>query len=505
MPPSTCQPAGTSIRKASIPAVESATVIRSSLNASAPVPPLPPIWPPPPQPATAAASTTATAATTPPSRIASRASVVDPPAAVKGLPRAGGQVCAGRSQETRRGDFRTRRAADLYRVRLARLLPLLVALLAVATASGAGPGDPSNLRTYWSHGTCKGKGPVRLGSPPMRLADIRMILPLGLMVGGHVTPIDHGYYEPADRSQGRSRYDVLAPAKGAIVSIQTRPNGPSTDYRVVIELSCTFWVYYDLVTDLAPRILKAAGWTAQSTGTALARIPVKEGEVIGKVGAQTLDVGVVNGAVTLRGFVTPEHYVREPWKIHTVDLFASFKEPLRGKLLAKNPRTAEPRGGRINYDVDGRLVGNWFLQGTNWYAGTCDSRSSPNGCSYWTGHLAFAYDYLDPTQMRVSVGDFGGREAQFGVAGNGPDPRTVSAATGPVRYELVQWSYYRADGSPWDRFSYTSGPTARNGSQVFGTLLAQLVGPRTLKMEAFPGKTSADVAGFTAAARLYER
>ncbi len=222
--------------------------------------------------------------------------------------------------------------------------------------------------------------------------------------------------------------------------------------------------------------------------------------MIGKVGGQTLDVGVVDRRVTLRGFVFPEHYVREPWKVHTVDLFASFEEPLRSRLLAKNPRTAPPRGGKIDYDVDGRLVGNWFLRGTNWYAGTCDG-----GCDYWTGHLAFAYDHLDPTQVRVSLGDFGGQPAQFGVAGNSPDPRDVGVETGPATYELVQWQYYRADGSIWDRWSFTSGPTARNESQVLGTVIVQLVAPRTLKVEAFPGKTAAEVSGFTGAARLYER
>lgn len=385
------------------------------------------------------------------------------------------------------------------------LLSFLVAA-GVASAQGPGPGTGTgDLRMQWSHGTCKGKGPAKLGSPPMRLGDIKLILPLGLMVGGHVTPIDHGYYEPLDRSLGRSRYDVLAPGKGWIVHIQTRPNGPNTDYRVVIEFSCTFWVYYDLITDLAPKVLAAAGWTPQSTGIAQVRIPVKEGEVIGKVGAQTLDIGVVNTQKKLTGFVHPEHYVREPWKIYTVDLFTSFKEPLRSKLLAKNPRTAAPRTGKIDYDVDGRLVGNWFLQGTNWYAGTCDSRAGPSGCSYWTGHLAFAYDYLDPTQIRVSLGDFGGKEAQFAVAGNRPDPRGVSVATGPVLYELVQWNYVKADGSVWDRASYPNGVTARNMSQNFGVVLAQLIGPRLLKLEAFPGKAAAQVTGFTAAARIYER
>lgn len=382
---------------------------------------------------------------------------------------------------------------------------------APATGGGSGSGsaptfDPTDLRQYWSHGTCTGSGPVMLGAPPLRLGDIAMILPLGLLVFNHVTPIDHQYYEPANRSLGRSRYDVLAPAKGAIVSIQTRPNGPNHDYRVAIEHSCTFWTYYDLMTELSPKVLQAAGWTPQSTGTVQVRIPVEEGEVIGKVGGQTLDIGVVNSEVTLPGLLVPSHYTAlEPWKIHTVDPFDYFKEPLRSRLLALDVRTVEPRGGKIDYDVDGRLVGNWFLQGTNGYRGTCDPRSSPSGCSYWVGHLAVVYDAYDPTQIRVSIGDFAGQPRQFGVVGNGPDPASVSVATGLVKYELVQYMYYKPNGELWSGRELASGLVSRNGSQTFGVVLLQLIGPRSLKVEAFPGKTAAEVSGFDGAAKLYER
>src|SRR3989338_8334568 len=41
---------------------------------------------------------------------------------------------------------------------------------------------------------CRGKGTVEFTYPPMLIEDIGMIEPIGLMIGGHVTPIDHGYY-----------------------------------------------------------------------------------------------------------------------------------------------------------------------------------------------------------------------------------------------------------------------------------------------------------------------
>lgn len=387
------------------------------------------------------------------------------------------------------------------------LLPLSLALALAAPAAADHGGNP--LTQGWSHGTCKGKGRATLGAPPMRLQDVFAVTPYGVMVGGHVTPIDHGYFEPKDRARGRSVYDVLAPGNGWIVSIQTRPNGPDHDYRVAIELSCTFYVYYDLITQLSPRVLKEAGWTDASQGSVGPRIPVKEGEVIGRIGAQTLDVGVVDRTKTLKGLLVPAHYLAEPWKVHTVDLFASFKQPLRAKLLALDIRKAAPRTGRIDYDVDGRLVGNWFRRGTSWYGGTCDRSASPSGCDYWGGHLSVVYDVLDPSQIRVSVGDFGGEARQFGVRGNAPDPSAVSQASGLVKYELAGFGYVDiATGQP---FTWRAFPTAglRSELQDFpsggGVILVQLVGPRLLKVETFPGKTAADVSGFTPAAKLYER
>src|SRR5205823_3302381 len=107
---------------------------------------------------------------------------------------------------------------------------------------------------------------------------------------------------------------------------------------------------------------------------------------IGKVGGQTLDLGTVNADITLPGFVVPEHYVAEPWKIHSMDALDYFDEPLRSQLAAMNRRKAAPRGGKIDFDIDRAAVGNWFLVGTKGYGGT-----GPGGGTYWTGHLALAY------------------------------------------------------------------------------------------------------------------
>jgi len=61
--------------------------------------------------------------------------------------------------------------------------------------------------------------------------------------------------------------------------------------------------------------------------------------------------------VKLKGFVVPEQFNhRDPHKTHVVDPFDYLDEPLRSRLLAVNPRKTKPLGGKIDYDVDGRLA-----------------------------------------------------------------------------------------------------------------------------------------------------
>jgi len=332
----------------------------------------------------------------------------------------------------------------------------------------------------------------------MRLEDILYLIPLGLTVGSHVTPSDHMYFEPKDRNAGRTRYDVVAPADGAITLIQHRTSmqgtlaeGPAKhdEYRVVIELSGTFYCYFDLITQLDKTIDDQARAMLPERGGFRGRIPVKAGQLIGKIGGQTLDFGVVNTESKLKGLLVPEHYDREPWKIHTVDPFDYFDEPLRGQLLKLNVRKTPPYGGKIDYDVDGKLAGNWFLEGSNGYGGNGDPRG------YWMGHLSFVYHHVHPTNVVVSMGDFGGQMRQFWVKENSPDPAAIGTESGAVKYELV-WGRLGSNGQSQVR---------HDADQVQGVLLVQVLPGRQLKFEAFPGKTAAGVRGFTSAARIYER
>lgn len=372
-----------------------------------------------------------------------------------------------------------------------RLLSLLLLAAVSAPCSTA-----ADIREFFNSRAATKTGPVRFTHAPMRIEDIGTIAPMGLMVAAHVTPADHIYLFPRDMKAGPYACDVFAPADGFITLVQHRTSMEGStetkraydDYRLVIEHTGTFWTYYDLITQLAPEIDAEVKPRLAERGGFRGRIAVKGGQAIGKVGGRSLDMGVVN-AETRRAFIVPGHYDREPWKLHTVDPFDYFDEPLKTKLAALNVRKTPPLGGKIDFDLDGRLAGNWFLKGTQGYGGAGDPRG------YWMGHLAIVFHHVDPTKIVISIGDFEGRPRQFWVKGNAPDPAKVGERDGLVRYELVN----AALGSSGQRFE------GIDTDAVHGVALFQVMPGRQLRVEIFPGLTGAQAGDFTASAKIYER
>ena len=339
----------------------------------------------------------------------------------------------------------------------------------------------------------------------MDVEDVGLVLPMGAMIGDHVTPIDHMYFQPTVFRSAPDTYPVYANADGIIEEISSEPlwgENRYRKYRLVIRHTCDFYSIYNLLTSLSPEIEAVTG--PISPGGYYAKpIPVKQGELIGRIGGQTLDLSVNYDEVSL-GFIVPEHYEAESWKIHTVDPFDYLEEPDKSRLLAKNLRQADPRGGKIDYDIDGRLAGNWFVMGTGGYRSLNDSSTTS-----WKTHAAFAYDPIDPTQVIISLGSFPAVAQsstlnerdwdlmQFSVKGNAPDPKDVSVAAGLVKYELVETSYVHGNSNRyWNRMDYANDIRAKGESEVKGVLLVQLVSDRELNLEIFPAKTASQVTGF---------
>lgn len=295
------------------------------------------------------------------------------------------------------------------------------------------------------------------------LEDIEMIQPLGLLTGSHVTPIDHQYWTY------KTNPDVRAPAKGTITHIGKFKELASEeqfkvedDFRMVIRHDCNIETIYIHMNGIPEEILSKADFRSDPTyESAAPNIKVEANQLLGKVKRQAVDFSVHDYNIEL-DFITPKFYEREPFKIHTVDPFDYFEEPLRSELMEKSLRTKSPIGGKIAFDQKGRLIGTWFKENTKGYEGTNQER-------YWDGHLSIVYDYIDPTQIRISIGDYNGRSEQFGVIGNKPKPETVSKNSGMIEYELTNWEYY-SNGEHWDRQKYADNIVAENAEEVMGTI-----------------------------------
>lgn len=346
---------------------------------------------------------------------------------------------------------------------------------------------------------CKGTGTVALTHEPMNMNDVSTILPIGTLAGAHVTPIDHLYFYPKDMTN-RDAVPVYAMADGYIVGYQERTqkvdNGAAQkpEYQIFFQHTCSFYTYFDLLTSLDPGLAKQIN----DKGGKDLHIPVKSGQLIGRVGAQSLDTGVYNFDLALKGFVNPDSYKSELVKLHTDDFFKYFSDPSKSEMLAKNPRKFTPYGGKIDYDIDGKLIGNWFQTGTNGYAGPTAYQGKPGsgGQGYWSGHLAIVPDATHQGVTDISFGDYLGQATQFSAKAGSPDPSTIGKDSGLVKYEFV--AYTSASPTP-------TGGFAAPSTQVLGTVLFQLTDTRKLTMEAFPGKTASQISGFTSSSKTYER
>jgi hypothetical protein len=372
-------------------------------------------------------------------------------------------------------------------------------------SSGAPPSAADLAGQRLSNGKCTGTAKPPLTRLPMNAGDYAYILPYGLMVGGHVTPIDHQYFSPTVFDSPPDAYPVYAIADGYLHAITTRthPGQRShagqtiTDHRLVFSLSCRLLYYYDLLTSVAPGL---ADRLQASNGN----LPVSAGELIGHIGNQTLDFAVWDTDRPLSGFIVPAHYDREAWKLYTTDPLDYYDPATRSQAVAGYVRSVDPRSGRIDFDKDGFLIGNWFRQNSD---GSTTGYEGSGGATYWDTHLAFAPHFLDPTAFIISIGNWPlpAGASQFVAAEAGPDPAQVSSATGLVKYTLARFEQ-QVNGQQWNGMSRPAGdihvvPLA--GGQ--GCFLVQMTGGREIRAEAFPGAACATVSGFTAASVTYVR
>ena len=365
-------------------------------------------------------------------------------------------------------------------------------------------GRDEEWRGMWE-GKCEGTGPVMFNNSPMKIEDINFLMPYGQIVGGHITPIDHMYFYSLKGSGGREAYEVLAIQDAFIFNIETREIGVESqqkqeaDYRLDMVHTCTFGSYFDLVTKLSPELEKKWKENRNQNGDFTGAY-VKAGEVIGYVGEQSLDFGVYNYSNPLN-FINPEAYESvEPWKIYTDDPFLYFADDVRENLLKKMMRGSEPRIGRINYDVDGTLSGNWFEVGTNFYEGIDRSK-------YWDGHFSLSLNDIDPNYWQIGIGFLEVYENTFIIQGN-PIPLEVKVGSGKQIYELVTFRMFVENnpGKDWFREPHEDGDTLSIGlGNVVGYVMLELIDTQLLQLEVFLNTKKELIKDFTDQSRTYER
>ena len=338
---------------------------------------------------------------------------------------------------------------------------MALAAAALSACGGSNGGSPPSPTTPGAPQALPGvgSGPLTFRASPIALDSIRWITPLGnLNPPSHALPTDHIYFYFANPDGGESpagrRTDFFAPADGVVGDLFGSPGG---DRKIWIQATPTVFFYVDHLMIDVP-LTRGARITA--------------GQRLGTTGdAYAVDLGVVNYGLTLTGFVNPARYIDDT--LHADGPLKYFEEPLRSQLYSRVQRIGGDLDGKIDYDVPGRLSGNWF-------------EDAPGS----TFSTSFVYDTYDPSQVRISIWTFisgAGFSGAFAIAPGDPLPRGVSPASGIVRYSLIQ---------------------ARTGlPQPFTTpvnrLLVQMIDDRRIQIEVLPAASTATE--FSANARRLSR
>lgn len=316
----------------------------------------------------------------------------------------------------------------------------------------------------------------------------------------NVLPEDHGgFFTPLQARFQAPIIPVYAPADGRVIEIIRDWNPDLAPYghdlHVTIRVSTTMTVSFAHMSDFTPKLWEVAadiepGYASHKQ----VDIEVEAGEIVGYVGTVgAVDFHIKDAELEL-WFANRSRYP-DPWLIAGC-YHDYYPEPLRSQFAAITWRTAEPRCGKIDFDVAGRIIGNWFLEG----------EVPSYAFDDYSTHLAIVYDELYGELIAISDGiairatsPHAGDEAYFGarvfwVEGNAPAPETVGVDQGLVKYAIMDRRYPNPPELP--------PPPAR---PVVGTFLIQMLASDRIRVERVMGKTPAEVAGFGENARTYIR
>ncbi len=340
-------------------------------------------------------------------------------------------------------------------------------------------------------------GKVFFTHSPIDIAGVKWFIGMG---EPNVLPKDHGGFALAAPYVFPASVPVLAVADGVIIraSSGTRavppiPDAPEAlwgreydDHLLILKVSESVTVNYAHVTTFHPTLAaELRDLPKDEVGHEVA-VVVQGGDTLGFVGPHgAMDFSVTDLSLELN-LLNPSLYPTN--QLFAAHVFDYFQDPVLSQILEITPRQLPPRGGKVDYDEEGRIVGNWFLEGTTSY-------------TQWSRQLAIVYDHIwgeritiaDGSPMRDVPGIEGpGRPDVWWVKGNAPLPEDIGVDDGIVKYTLI-----------YGRDLHTTGDFTPDLKPVQGVMLVQMIDTGRIRVEVFKGATTADT--FTSAAKVYVR
>ncbi len=260
---------------------------------------------------------------------------------------------------------------------------------------------------------------------------------------------------------------IFAPAAGKILEIRLDTSG--SDDVVKIGVTNTMTYYLDHIY-LDPGFA-VGDW-------------VQAGDSLGlSGGAAAVDLGLMNKNVS-NGFL---HANYPPSTLYGDAPLKYYESPLKESLYALVKPTGEPaydsafwgvKDGKFVFDQPGRLIGNWFREGTDGYM--------------FADHLSFCYDFFYTDQLRIAIGKDNATQCKlFAVKGpllESSKPENVIAD------QRTAFQLYNGN-------NVNSGEPA--GTRI-GLMMVEMVADDRIKIEIFNDETS-NFLPFTSAACYYIR
>ena len=289
--------------------------------------------------------------------------------------------------------------------------------------------------------------------PPIPVTTVARITPIGF--NNEPFPTAHTYWETCDgfvvlrstRPCHREFQPLVAPGSGVVRHLEAVADGTVS-------------------VEGPPGLLWTFGHVTPAPGLGVGSV-ITAGQVIATMFLDHgFDFGLINYGVE-HTFIVPERYP-DGYR-YGQNPIAQFPDPLRTELLTRVNSLSDPMG-RLSFDIAITASGGWFIGGAPklWlarYVERVETRIvgvADAWAGWWWGFLAA----VDP---------------------GAPDWEAITPASGAVAVRL-----------------WTLGPDALpNPAQPAGTLLVELTGPATLRIDWFD--THDPVSAFTGAARTYER